>query len=93
MTDSDPSARRRMWPMRRRVLALVIVVPILLIAAATIRPPRIFCDNVVAPVWAGDPCGDGFVPTLLEYVWPPEHWFAPSECYGLCGSPNLLPAR
>jgi hypothetical protein len=68
----------------KRLVVLLVLVPILMIAAATIRPPALFCDGVVAPVWAGDPCGGGYVPTLLEYVWPPEHWFAPSQCYGLC---------
>ena len=71
--------------MQKPMVALLLV-PILLIAAATIWPPSLFCDGVVAPVWAGDPCGSGSVPTLLDYVWPPEHWFAPSQCYGLCGS-------
>lgn len=82
---ADSPFTDRTSPKRRKlVLVLAIVVPILLLAAATIRPPNIFCDGVVAPVWAGDPCGGGYVPTLLEYVWPPEHWFAPSRCYGMC---------
>lgn len=71
--------------MRKMLVIVLIAAPILLIAAAMIRVPSVFCDGVVAPVWAGDPCGGGYTPTLLDYVWPPEHWFAPSKCYGLCG--------
>ena len=73
--------------MRRRLLAVLVIVPLLLVAAANIRLSPVFCDGVIAPVWAGDPCREGYVPpSLLDYVWPPEHWFAPSECYGLCGN-------
>jgi hypothetical protein len=34
------------------------------------------CDNAV-PVWRAD-CGQ--MPALLEYVWPPERWTAPTYC-------------
>jgi hypothetical protein len=60
-------------------VSVAIVVPLLLLAAATYHPPlNQFCDGGY-PEWTGDPCGDSWTnPSLLDYFWPPQHWHAPT---------------
>jgi len=38
------------------------------------------------PVWVAEhgDCVQGF-PRLWDYLWPPDRWFAPSICTGMCG--------
>ena len=74
--------------MKRLLLALVIAVPLLLVASVMIRPPLSQLCDAPYPEWTGDPCGDDWTnPALLDYVWPPSHWFA-KESGGLQGPVN-----
>jgi hypothetical protein len=41
------------------------------------------CDGGV-PVWYPSEGGCTEIPSLLEHLWPPERWSAPSFCQGLC---------
>ena len=68
------SARAIRW----RLIGLTVVL-VLVLAAASIRPAAGICD-MRYPVWSTDPCGAGAgeAPSLLDYIWPPSHWFAPS---------------
>jgi hypothetical protein len=69
------------------LLAIGILLPLLVLAAATYRPPMDQLCDAPYPAWSGDPCGVGWTnPSLLDYFWPPEHWFAPTRG----GFDNLL---
>jgi hypothetical protein len=41
------------------------------------------CDGSV-PVWYPSEGGCTEVPSLVEHLWPPERWGAPSFCQGMC---------
>jgi len=75
--------------MRTAGLALAVVA---VVAAAWIAvQPGAFarsgalCDGDV-PVWYPSEGGCSAVPSLVEHLWPPERWGAPSFCQGMCSS-------
>ena len=41
------------------------------------------CDGDV-PVWYPGDGGCSEVPSLVEHLWPPARWGAPSYCQGMC---------
>ena len=41
------------------------------------------CDGTV-PAWYPGEGGCTGIPSLLEHLWPPERWNAPSYCQGMC---------
>lgn len=64
---------------------------VVFVAAALIvlRPGALFdrsgnlCDGSV-PVWYPSEGGCSEVPSLVEHLWPPERWGAPTFCQGMC---------
>ena len=70
--------------------AILIVLGVVLVGAAglfatlpgVLTRPTI-CDGEV-PVWFSGSCSE---PALVEYLWPPERWGAPTYCNGLCTDP------
>ena len=69
--------------MRKAVLLAAGLV--LVLAAVAVALPFAFtrpsiCDGEV-PVWYPSNCS---VPALVEYLWPPERWGAPTYCTGMC---------
>ena len=41
--------------------------------------------TMAAPVWLADDGGCVELPRLWDYLRPPDRWFAPSRCIGMCG--------
>jgi hypothetical protein len=77
---TDPPEQKALTRRRhlRTFLTVSILGPVMIVVAALYHPGAIFCDGAY-PVWAGDPCGGTWTnPSLLDYFWPPEHWFAPT---------------
>ena len=67
---------------------LVLLVGILLLG---MRPGVFFrtvilCDGEV-PVWYPSNHGCSEIPSVIEHLWPPERWDAPTFCQGMCVTP------
>lgn len=50
--------------------------------AILVRPGGAQCDGDI-PAWVTDDAGCAQPPAIWEYLWPPDHWFAPTRCIGM----------
>ena len=62
---------------------LLVVVWVFVMAPGVYRRVGAFCDGSV-PVWYPSDGGCSEIPSLVEHLWPPERWGAPTFCQGMC---------
>lgn len=74
--------------MKRRSLSWILTAAAV-VALLFISAPGMFvragalCDGAV-PAWYPSEGGCSEIPSLVEHLWPPARWDAPTFCQGLC---------
>jgi hypothetical protein len=78
-------SRTRVVRVIAAVIGAALLISVLWVAGqpGVLARTTVMCDGSV-PAWYPSTGGCSEIPSLLEHLWPPERWAAPSWCQGMC---------